>query len=708
MKSPVLRWAAFLFALFHIYCNVFASISELWLSALHFGGFCALCALAANEAIARRTARYWLNGALAVAAVAAAAYLILFENALYARETEFILSDYLFAALAVALALEFTRRTTGWFMPVLILLSLSYILFLGRYISGVFAFPGLSLETVLYRSFFTSEGMFGLTANISATFVFMFIIFGSFLLKSGAGDFIVRLARCLAGRFVGGAGLVAVVGSGLMGSVSGSAVANTVSIGVISIPMMKRSGFSGRFAAGVEAAASTGGALMPPVMGAGAFVLASYTQIPYLTIIAASALPAMLYFLTVSYFVRIEARRLGLQPTVVPPTRSTADDALVSRAPPQGGSDSSSGDEANDRGEQIEKASTVLKEGWHFVIPLGVLVGALVSGRTPTTSAAFAILSVIAASYLSPTPMGWRHIFDAVVDGVKNMTSTALLLVAVGIVINVVTTTGVGNAFSLMIVEWAQGSLLITLLLVALASLVLGMGLPVTASYIVLATLSAPLIFDLISHSALLNAISAGELPSSVSAALGLFGGDPATATLSDTARALQEMPLAMKQLIRQEMLSPEMLTGMLLSAHLVIFWLSQDSNVTPPVCLASFAAAGIAGTRPIATGFTSWKVAKGLYLVPVLFAYSPLISGGWPERIEVFLWACLGLYALAGVLQWHLESRLNLFSGGLLLLSGGLLLWTPLPIAYHIAGAALLGGVILSQRLGQRFTRRT
>jgi TRAP transporter 4TM/12TM fusion protein len=664
MKSPALRWAAFFFALFHIYCNVFASISELWLSAIHFGGFCAICALMTNErdSVTKNKPEYWINVALAVVAIATTAYLMLFENALYARETEYILSDYVFSLIAIGLAIEFTRRTTGWFMPILILLSLSYILFLGRYIGGVFSFPGLSLETVLYRSFFTSEGMFGLTANISATFVFMFIIFGSFLLRSGAGDFIVRIAQCLAGRYTGGAGLVAVVGSGLMGSVSGSAVANTVSTGVITIPMMKKSGFTGQFSAGVVAAASTGGALMPPVMGAGAFVLASYTQIPYLTIIAASSLPAILYFLTVSYFVRIEAKRLGLEP--LPDSEK-------------------------------EKVSSVLKEGWHFIIPLVALVTFLVIGRTPTTSAAFAILSVIAASWLSKNPMKPNDIFEATVDGVKTMVSTALLLVAVGIIINVVTTTGIGNAFSLMIVEWAQGSLLITLILVALASLVLGMGLPVTASYIVLATLSAPLIYDLISQAQLLVALQSSDLPSSVSATLSLFGGDPLV--------ALREMPLEMKQLIRKEMLDPELLTGMLLSAHLVIFWLSQDSNVTPPVCLASFAAAGIAGTSPMATGLTSWKVATGLYLVPVLFAYTPLISGTWPERIEVFVWSCFGLYALAGVLQWHLEARINVAVAALLLLSAGLLMWTPLPIYFHFIGAAILVAIVIMQNRGSK-----
>lgn len=663
MTARLLGPATFLFALFHVYTNLFASMSELWFSAIHFGGFGALCALAGNESLDRRQAplRFAWNIVLALLAVAVAAYLILFETALYAREAEFIASDYVFALLAVALAIEFTRRTTGWLMPILIGISLAYILFLGRWINGVFSFPGLSAETVLYRGYFSEEGMFGLTANISATYVFMFILFGAFLLHSGAGDFIVNLARSVAGRFTGGAGLVAVLGSGLMGSVSGSAVANTVSIGVITIPMMKRAGFTGQFSAGVVAAGSTGGALMPPVMGAGAFVMASYTQISYLTIVAVSLLPAILYFLTVGYFVRIEARRLGL---------------------------------TLDNGSDVAPIRDVLRSGWHFLIPLGVLVVVLVMGRTPTTAAAYATLAVIGASWLSPRPMRWPEIYRATVEGVRSMISTALLLVAVGVVIMVVTTTGVGNAFSLMIVEWAQGSLLLTLILVALASLVLGMGLPVTASYIVLATLSAPLIYDLISHAQLVSALSTDALPGSVRATLDLFGGNIET--------ALREMPPEMRRLIRDEMLPAELLTGMLLSAHLIIFWLSQDSNVTPPVCLAAFAAAGIAGTRPMATGMTSWKVSKGLYLVPLLFAYSPLVSGTWPERLAVFGWACLGLYALAGVLHWHLETRLNALTGSALLASAALLLWAPFGMVLHCVGAGLLVGVVIWQRVNR------
>lgn len=666
MKTPLLKWAAFLFALFHVYANVFATIPELWFSAIHFGGFAVLCALSGNEANSNHQKPPLLiqisNVVLAALAVLVTAYLILFEDSLYAREAEFIWSDYVVTGIAVLLAIEMTRRTTGWFMPILIMISLSYILFMGRYISGVFAFPGLSMETVLYRSYFSEEGMFGSTASISATFVFMYILFGSFLLKSGAGDFIVNFSRCLAGRYTGGAGIVAVIGSGLMGSVSGSAVANTVSTGVITIPMMNKSGFDPQFSAGVVAASSTGGAMMPPIMGAGAFVMASYTNISYLTIIAVSALPALLYYLTVIFFVRIEANRLGLK--------------------------------VDKKGDH-ESIWSVVKGGWQFIIPLAVLVGLLVAGYTPIRAAAVAILAVILSSWLSKNPMKWQGIFDATVDGVRTGVSTALLLVAVGLIINVVTTTGVGNAFSLMIVEWAQGSLFITLVLIALASLVLGMGLPVTAAYIVLATLSAPILYDLIAQEQMLMALSAPDLPASVMATLNLFGGDPVV--------ALQEMPLEMRQLLREELLSPELLTGMLLSAHLIIFWLSQDSNVTPPVCLASFAAAGIAGTKPMATGITSWKLAKGLYLVPLLFAYSPLITGTWPERFYVFVWACMGLYALCGVLQWRLDRPLNPLTALMLLVAAYLLMWSPLGLSYHLAGAALLFAVILWQRLQSR-----
>ena len=659
MSLRPLDIGAILFAIFHVYANLTNAVPELWFAAIHFGGFGALCVLGwhqrsavAGEAVSP------ISKLLAVLSIASAGYLVLAEDALYARESSFIAADFVFASLAVLLAMEFTRRTTGWFLPILILVSVCYVLFLGRYLPGVFRFPGLSLETVLYRSYFSADGMFGMVANISTTYVFMFILFGAFLLRSGAGDFIVDLASSAAGRVSGGAGFVAVGASGLMGSVSGSAVATTVSTGVLTIPMMKRSGFPARFAAGVEAAASTGGQLMPPIMGAGAFVMSSYTQIDYLTIIAVSVLPAVLYFLTVGYFVRIASRRHNL--------------GAVADA-------------------ESRKPAEILRRGWHYALPLLVLIGTLVAGYTPVRAAAVAIAAVVAVSWFSDRPMTPSLIAEAILDGVRIMVPTAVLLVSIGLVVNAVTTTGLGNAFSLMIVEWADGSLLITLVLVALASLILGMGLPVTASYIVLATLAAPALYDLISQTSMLSALAAPDLPDNVRAVVDLFGGDPQ--------RAFREMPPEMRQLIRNELIEPELATGMLLSAHLIIFWLSQDSNVTPPVCLVAFAAAAIAGTKPMQTGVTSWKIAKGLYLIPALFAFTPLITGTWSERLVVFVTAALGLYAIAGLLEWHLESRLTVVTAVALVVAACLLFFWPIGLLMQLLGAAILIAVILVQR---------
>ncbi|MDH3280067.1 MAG: TRAP transporter large permease subunit, partial [Gammaproteobacteria bacterium] len=279
-------WFGVAVSILHIYFNTLGTLPELWTSAIHFASFGTLCALLYPLYLARSggTRRVVLIADLVigVAVIACVVYLILAEKAFYDRGSNFVMADWFFSLLSVVLAIEFTRRTTGWLIPSLIILALTYVVFWGQWVSGVFHFPGLSGETVLFRQYFSTDGMFGPIARISSTYVFMFILFGAFLVRSGAGDFIINLAVCVAGRLVGGPGFVAVFGSALMGSISGSAVANTVSTGVITIPLMQRSGFPAKFAAGVEASASTGGQLMPPVMGAGAFIMANYTGIAYL------------------------------------------------------------------------------------------------------------------------------------------------------------------------------------------------------------------------------------------------------------------------------------------------------------------------------------------------------------------------------------------------------------------------------------------
>ena len=653
----------------HIYFNIIDIIPGLWQNALHFSGFSLLCVLLypflGKPGEKRSSFFISVDLFFGLLAAAAAIYMISMEDAIYDRGVRLSLTEWVAGTILIISAIEFTRRTTGWIIPVLIILSLSYVGWWGGLLSGVFKFSGLSAETILFRSIYGDDGLFGNIARISSSFVFMFILFGAFLLRSGAGDFVVNLARAVAGKTVGGPGLVAVFASGLTGTISGSAVANTASTGVITIPLMKKVGFDPKFAAGVEASASTGGQLMPPIMGAGAFVMASYTQIPYTTIVMVSILPAILYFATVAFYVRVEAKRVGI---------GTVDDQQLS-------------------------AMAVIKEGGlPFLLPVTTLIGLLIYGFTPTYAAGISIIAVIVSSWLTPNRMGPRAILEALALGARNMVMTAILLCSVGLIVNVIATAGIGNTFSLMITNWAGSSLLIAIALIALASLVLGMGLPVTAAYIVLGTLSAPALYSLIADAQLATLISQGLLSEEAKAVFMVAAPDKLdllnqSMSLPQARILLESIPLPMQSTIRDLALSPEAATYALLSAHLIIFWLSQDSNVTPPVCLTAFTAAAIAKTPPMSTGLQSWKIAKGLYVVPLLFAYTPLIGGGFLEVLEIFIFALIGLYAISGAMQGYLENTLGMPLRLLTMLLAITMLW-PATFFVHLAGALGFGAV--------------
>jgi TRAP transporter 4TM/12TM fusion protein len=557
-------------AIFHIWFNTMGALPTLWQNGLHFGLLGSLVALGWTARASGRTRGAYLM--LAAAALGSGGYLLVAEEALHARGEMMVVSDRLMAVLAVCSALLLCLRTSGWVIPCLVLLGAGYVTVFGRYLDGVLHFRGLGLERVLYRFYFTGEGLFGMIATISATYVFMFVLFSAFLLKSGGGDFIIRVAQMAMGRVRGGAAYVAIVSSALTGTITGSAVANTVSTGSITIPLMKRAGFRPAFAAGVETAASTGGQLMPPVMGAGAFIMAQYTGLPYTTIIAAALLPAILYFASLGLHVFFETRRTDLHE----PERTS------------------------------ETMSAVLVEGLPFLIPVVVLLGLLIAGFSPAYAAGGGIVAVAAGSWLTRTHrMGLAEVVEALALGSRNAAATALLLVASGLVIGTLNMTGLGVGFSQLVLSWSGGQLWAALVLTALASLVLGMGLPVTAAYVMLAAVAVP---------------------------------------------ALQELGVA------------------LLAAHLIIFWFSQDSNVTPPVCLAAFAAAGIAGTKPMATGLEAWKLAKGLYIVPLLFAYTAIIDGGWSERLLVTVFATFGLAAFSALLAGRLLAPLTRWQAASLL----------------------------------------
>ena len=604
--------------------------------------------------------------------------MIAMEDAIYARGVILSPVEWVVGIVLILCALEFTRRVAGWFIPVLIIIALTYVGWWGKLVPGVFKFAGLSAETILFRSIYGDDALFGTIARISSTYVFMFILFGAFLLRSGAGEFVIDLARSVAGRFVGGPGLVAVMASGLMGTISGSAVANTASTGVITIPLMKKAGFPAKFAAGTEAAASTGGQLMPPIMGAGAFIMATYTQISYNTIVLVSILPAILYFATVAFFVRIEAKRSFV---------TAVDD------------------------ERISAIAVLKKGGVVFLAPIGVLIALLIYGFTPTYAAGISIVAVVVSSWFSPNKMGLKAVIEAMALGAKNMAMTAILLCSVGLIVNVIATAGIGNTFSLMITQWAGHSMIIAILLVALASLVLGMGLPVTAAYIVLGTLSAPALHGLISDGMLVDALVNGQVSETAKAIFMLAApehlaeiGNPMTHA---AARAIIDaVPIDLISAVRESMLSGPVLMYALLSAHLIVFWLSQDSNVTPPVALAAFTGAAIAGTKPMETGFQAWKIAKGMYIMPLLFAYTPFIGGNWLEVFGIFFFALFGLYAFAAGIEGYMEAKLNFPMRLLILGAAAALLWPTTWLVHLLGLAAFVVVFVVNWRQSQNSNR--
>lgn len=675
------------FAIWHIATNVFLNEPGRWQNAIHFAGFAFLGAITTRSINRGRQARWSImaNAVFGVAMAFSSLWIAYAENGIYQRTLaqtglpwQFSALDWIAGIIVVVGVIELTRRLTGWIIPILVITSLAYILWLGKLMPGAFRSASLPLDDVLFRSLYNDEGMFGIITTISSSNITLFMIFGAFLVVSGASEFVIEISKIVAGRFRGGAAFVAVISSALTGTISGSAIANTASTGVITIPLMKSNGFRPQFSAGVEAAASTGGQLMPPIMGAGAFIMASYTGIAYSTIVAVSIVPALLYFLSVAFIVRIEAIKYHI---------GTEQVTAIDR-------------------------KKMLAGLLNFVLPLGVMTYMLVSGKTPSFAAAFSIATLIVVSWLTPNKMGPKNLLRALSLGISTSVMTAILLVAVGLINNAVTTSGLANTFALMIAQWSQGSLLIALSLITIASLVLGMGLPVTAAYIVLSILSAPALAGMLADVLIVQQLVSGITDPAVGAMFMLV--DPllpdklaAGLTQVEARELLATMPFDLSVAIRPLLVDPTLMTTYLLTAHLIVFWLSQDSNVTPPVCLAAFTAAGIAGSKPMATGVEAWKVAKGLYIVPLMFAYTPMVGAPLPDLLRIGGFALFGIYAFNALLQRYSEGPMSWWHYPVL--TAGLCgAFYPLHWAANIVGAALVLSVIMSSKIAGERTAQT
>lgn len=437
--------------------------------------------------------------------------------------------DSLISIAGILLSMEVCRRVLGWSMTLIGAGMLAFAYF-GPHLPEILAHRGFGIERMATSLFLTTNGVFGVMANVLATYVILFIFFGAFLHKSGAGRFFIDLPLSLAGKSTGGPAKVAVIASALFGSVSGSAIANTVSTGAFTIPLMKRAGFKPHVAGAIEPAASIGGMFLPPIMGAGGFLMAELTGLPYSYIMMISVGPALLYFFSVFCMIHFEAAKLGLKGI----------------------------------NEDLPPWRTVLKSDWYFAIPLVLMTILMIMGRSPGFSAFWSTISCIVISWVKKeTRMGPKEIWEAILTGARNTLIIGATVGVIGVIVGIISLTGMGLKFSDIIITMAGNSLILALILITLASLVLGMGVPVTAAYLIVAVLAVP--------------------------ALGNFG-----------------VPVV--------------------CAHMIVYWLSQDSNITPPVCVAAYAGAAIAGADPWKTGWTAFKFAKLLYVMPVLFAFTPSI----------------------------------------------------------------------------------
>ncbi|MHB8763580.1 MAG: TRAP transporter permease [Deferrisomatales bacterium] len=501
------------------------------------------------------------DGLFCLTSVAAVFYWITeFEALNYRMGSEWPI-DFYVSLVGILISLEVARRVLGWAMT---FIGIGFILYclLGPYMPEVVAHRGFRLERVVNALYLTQDGVFGVMADVLATYVILFIFFGAFLQKSGAGRFFIDLPLSMVGRSAGGPAKVAVIASALFGSISGSAIANTVATGAFTIPMMKRAGFKPHVAGAIEPAASIGGMFMPPVMGAGGFLMAELTGIPYVSIMMMSVFPAFLYFLAVLTMVHFEAKKHGIEGLQ----------------------------------EELPKTLEILKHEWYMALPLVAMIVLMLMGYSPGFSAFWSTLSCLVVSWVKKeTRMGPREIWDAIQTGARNTLIIGATVGVIGIIVGSIALTGIGLKFSDIIISLANGNLAIAIVLVGLASLVLGMGVPVTAAYLITAVLAVP---------------------------------------------ALGEMGV------------------MIVAAHQIVYWFSQDSNITPPVCVAAYAGAAIAGSDPWKTGWTSFKFAKLLYVMPFLFAYTPeILIKNWdatPAEAYPFVSVAMAFFsATAGTLAF-------------------------------------------------------
>ena len=576
------------FSLFQIWVNSIGILTDVHRNAVHLGFLLILGFLLYPSRKKGPKGHFTLiDAVLAILGGVIGLYILLFERDVHlVRGSVAITRDYVFAVLAILLVFEATRRISGLTIVVISAVFLLYAVY-GYHIPGLFGHAGISWKRLLFRMFLTYEGLWGITLTVSSTFIFLFILFGSFLQKSGVTQLFNDIALSLGARRRGGPAQVAVIASALMGTISGSAVANVVTTGSFTIPLMKKTGYSPQFAGAVEASASTGGIIMPPVMGAVAFVMAGFLGIPYAHVAFAAIVPALLYYASVGITIDLEAKRLGLK-------------GASSEHP-------------------LPKLKIILLKRGYLLLPLVVITYLLIIGRTALAAAFYGIVTTLVVSWVRPdTRMGFKEILEALDQGARASVQVGIACAVVGFIVGVVSITGIGSTLAYNLAKISGNNLFIALLLIMGISIILSMGLPGTALYIIVAVVAAPALIEL------------GSKP---------------------------------------------------IAAHFFVLWFGAMTNLTPPVALASYAAAALAGSEPFKTAWTGFKLAFAGFIIPLMFVFQPILL---LQDIQVFPLALaiptalFGIYLLAISTENYfmtyltLFERLSFFTAAVLLIKPG------------------------------------
>ena len=544
-----------------------------------------------------------IDGLIVLLAILGSIYIMVDYNSRFTRLSTPSHLDILFGVIMIIIGLDIGRRVIGWALTVVASAVIVYGFF-GNVVPGTFGHPGFDVGTIISQVYCGLEGYYGMATKFMTRYVVPFILLGAFLEKTGAGDFFMNLAFAVTKRTVGGPAKAAVVGSAFMGSISGSAIANVSSTGVFTIPMMKKIGYRPHVAAAIEAAASTGGQIMPPIMGAVAFIMVEFTQIPYLKIVAVATIPIILYFITVTTFIHFEAKKNNIG------VHTSLSESL---------------------------GWDMIKAGWHFFFALILIIIAMALGYSPAIAALVGMLSLICVHMIRARRLDLKLIYDSLVLGGKYSLSIGSIVACIGIILALVGLTGVGLKVSWFLSDLTHGMAFFAIVFVGLISMVLGMGLPAGPAYIVLAITAGPALTDM---------------------------GFP------------------------------------VLVAHFIMIWYSIDSEITPPVGLASITAAAIARSEPMRTMFTAFKFAKGLYILPFMFYYRPalLLQGSLSMILETTASILLGLIAFAAFWENFLLKKTSVAERIMLVLaSAGLLIPG---LLWNAIGCILLIIVAITQKL--------